>query len=514
MENIKDRNCNKTIAKNAASLYFRMIVTMCISLYTSRVILSVLGVEDYGIYSVVGGFVTLFSLVSGSLQNAVIRFFTFEVEKANPQKLQLVFSTVFWVMLGLSIFIVLLTETIGLWYMTNRIVIPDNRYFAAYWCFHLSVASFVLSLVATPYQTAILAHEKMSIYAYVSIIDAFLKLSICYAVKFSASDKLIIYAILLYLVGLLDWLIYWIFCKRHFKECSLIISFSANLFQNIFSFAGWNFIGSSAAILRFQGSSLLLNAFGGPVVNAANGIANTVSGVVSNFVNNFTQAFNPQITKRYATGEYEKLMQLIILGSKYSYYLMFLITLPVLLNTRFILELWLGDVPQFTIEFTRWILIYLLVESISRPIITAKNATGDIRNYQIVVGSILLLMLPLSYWGLKIGLPVVFVSISNVITSVCGFFARMIMLKNSFPTWSTQRFFKEVVAKVLYVSVLSCIVPYSTYCLVLNECTNFYITTFLSFVSIIACTYYIGMSISEKAYLHSIVSSFIQKIKK
>lgn len=367
---------NKRIARNAVALYFRMIITMLVGLYTSRVILQALGVEDYGIYNVVGGFVSMFSLISGSLQGSVGRFLTFELGAGNAEKLKIVFSTSFLVMIGLSLVIVLATETLGLWYLYHKMVIPAERLSAAFWCFQFSVVAFVLSLLSTPYSSSIISHEKMSIYAYISIIDVFLKLVICYAVMVSPMDRLVFYAFLLLMVGVLDQGIYWYYCRQNFVECRIRLQFDKTLFQQMFSFAGWNFIGSSAAVLRSQGASLMLNAFGGPVVNAANGIANSICGVVAQFVGNFTQAFNPQITKQYAAGEYDSLMRLLIYGSKYSYYLMFILTLPVFFHARFLIQLWLGVVPDYTVEFTRWILVFLLAESISRPIITAKNATG------------------------------------------------------------------------------------------------------------------------------------------
>lgn len=496
MENIVESN--KRIAKNAITLYLRMIITLLIGLYTSRVVLRALGIEDYGIYNVVGGFVTMFSVVSCSLQNAVTRFFTFEVGKGDQQKMRIVFSTTFYVMVALSVLIVILTESVGIWYLHNKLVIPESRFSAACHCFHLSVISFVLGLLSTPYFTAILAHERMSVYAYVSIIDSILKLVICFVVMASPIDKLSVYAVLLLCVSMFDWIIYWLYCRKQFEECYLQLSFDKTLYRKIFGFAGWNFIGSTAAVFRLQGASLLLNAFGGPIVNAANGIANTVSGVVSAFVNNFTQAFNPQITKRYANKEYDNLMQLIIYGSKYSYYLTFIVAFPFLLNTQFVLKLWLGEIPHYTVEFTRWILVYLLVESISKPIITAKNATGQIRNYQIVVGGILLLMLPLSYIGLKCGLSVVFVSVINVVTAMLGFLARMLMLRGSFPTWSSKCFIGDVVCPVFVVSIISCILPILVTMLLPNTFLGFILTSLVAVISTVVCIYLFGTTAKEK----------------
>ena len=505
---------NKRIAKNAAALYVRMIITMLIGVYTSRIILQALGVEDYGIYNVVGGFVSMFSLISGSLQGSVSRFLTFELGRGNKERLQVVFSTSFMVMIGLASVVVLATESVGLWYLYNKMVIPASRLNAAFWCFQLSVASFVMGLLSAPYSASIIAHEKMGIYAYISIIDAVLKLVICYVIMISPIDRLIFYAILLFAVGILNQVIYWTYCKKIFSECRLSLTFNVALFKQMFSFAGWNFIGSSAAVLRSSGAALLLNAFGGPVVNAANGVANSICGIVSGFVSNFTQAFNPQITKRYAAKEYESLMNLLIYGSKYAYYLMFLIALPVFYNADFILKIWLGTVPEHSATFTRWILVFLLAESISRPIITAKLANGEIKNYQIVVGGVLLTMLPISYVGLKLGLSVTFVAATNAFTAIFAIFARMWMLRGDFPTWSSRVYFVKVFLNVLLVSALSAIPPAISYFNIPEGWTNFFVTSSVAVVSTIVVIFYFGCSTTERAMIKSKSASIFSTIKR
>ena len=507
------QSTNKRIAKNAAALYFRMIVTMLVGLYTSRVILQTLGVEDYGIYNVVGGFVSMFSLISGSLREAVSRFITYELGTGNKERLRAIFSTSCFVMAGLSVIIVIATETIGLWYLHNKMVLPEERLYAASWCFQLSVASFVLSLLSTAYTASIISHERMGIYAWISILDAVLKLLICYAVMVSPADKLISYAFLLFSVGVIDQIVYWAYCRRHFEECNISFVFDRALFKEMFSFAGWNFIGSSAAVLRTQGAALMLNYFGGPVVNAANGLATQITGVVSKFVSNFTQAFNPQITKQYAAGEYESLMRLLIYGSKYSYYLMFILALPVFFNARFILEIWLGVVPDYTVEFTRWTLVFLLAESISRPIITAKNANGNIRNYQIVVGGVLLLMLPVSYVGLRLGLPVTFVAFANALTAILAIFARMFMLRGDFPCWSSRVYFRKVVLNVSVVSAVSCILPAISYHYLPQTWVNLIVTTCLSLLSSGLCIFFIGCSAAEKALIVGKAKEVLNRIR-
>lgn len=505
---------NKQIAKNAAALYFRMILTMLVGLYTSRVILQVLGVEDYGIYNVVGGFVSMFSLISGSISASISRFLTFELGRRDIEKLKRVFSTSILVLCGVSILVVIATESVGLWYLYNKMVIPVERMNAAFWVFQISVLTFVINLVNMPYNASIVSHERMDMYAYLSIADAVIKLLICYAVMASPIDRLIFYAILLFLTGVFNQIIYVWYCKNKFEECHFKWILDRSLFKDIFGFAGWNFIGSSAAILRTQGANLLLNWAGGPIVNAANGIANTISGVVSGFVGNFTQAFNPQITKRYAAGEYRSLMELLINGSKYAYYLMFILALPVALNTEFILKIWLGVVPEHTVWFCRLTFIFLLAESISRPIITAKNATGSIRNYQLVVGGILLLMLPISYVGLKVGFPVEWVAASNAITAIMAVGARMYMLRGDFPCWSSRVYFIKVVLNVSTVTIISFIPPFFSYIIIPKGWINFILTTTIAFAFTTITILYVGCSKSERMLIIFKSKQMLQILKK
>lgn len=507
------QSSNKQIAKNALALYLRMFLTMLVGLYTSRVILKALGVEDYGIYNVVGGFVSMFSLISGSLASSVSRFLTFELGRGDMDKLKRVFNTSIFVLMGLAVIVLVATETFGIWYLNNKMVIPEVRMTAAIWCFQLSLVTFIVKLINQPYTAAIIAHERMDIYAYLAILDSILKLLICFAVLHSPIDRLIFYAILLCCVSLINQTVYVIFCKLKFEECTFHLMFDRSLFKEMFGFAGWNFIGSSAAILTSQGSNLLLNWAGGPVVNAAYGIANTVSGLIATFVNNFTQAFTPQITKRYAAREYDSLMQLLIYGSKYSYFLMFIIALPIMLTAEFLLHLWLGQVPEHSVWFVRFIILGNLFDAISRPVVNAKNATGRIRNYQIVVGGILLLVLPLAYVLIRLGLPVESVTAAAAVISFIAVLARMYMLRGDFPSWSSSIFFKTVVIRVLVVSVIAAILPLAGHIIIPDGWTNFIVTCALSFMSAVVCVLYIGCNKSERELIVSKVKVSTNSLK-
>lgn len=495
-------NSNNRIARNALALYFRMFVTMLIGVYTSRVILQALGVTDYGIYNVVAGFVAMFTIISGSLSASVSRFLTYELGTGNTEKLLKVFRTSLVALLGISAIVVVVAETFGLWYLYNKMVLPPERLTAAFWCFQLSLLTLVITLVNMPYSASIIAHERMDIYAYLAVLNSLLKLGICFLVLYSNGDRLILYATLLCGVSLLNQFIYMCFCRKNFKEARFGFYVDKMLFWDLFSFAGWNFIGSSAAIATSQGSNLLLNALGGgPVVNAAYGIANTASGMVGTFVNNFTLAFTPQITKRYAAKEYKSLITLLLFGSKYSYFLMYFISLPLLLNTRFVLEVWLGEVPEYTVWFTRFIILSNLFDAISRPLVNAKNAVGKIRNYQLVVGGILLTALPISYIALRCGLSPVSVTGCAAFVSFIAVLARLYMLHGDIPGFSSIQFIKDVMLVVLGCSVLAAIAPMAFYLYVPYGWLNFIFTSIICVLSTATIIYYIGCDKAERVLI-------------
>lgn len=510
----KTNGDNRRIAKNAVALYFRMFVTMLIGLYTSRVILNALGVSDYGIYGVVGGFVSMFTLISSSISASVSRFLTYGLGKGNIEDLKQTFTTSIFVLSGLSVLLIVVTETLGLWYLYNKMVIPPDRLTAAFWCFQFSLFTMVLTLICQPYTASIIAHERMDVYAYLAVLESILKLGICFAVLYSPTDKLILYGFLLFIVSFINQIVYMIFCRRKFEETTITFTFNKGLFTRMFSFAGWNFIGSSAAILTSQGSNLILNWAAGPVINASYGVANSASGMVTNFVNNFTQAFNPQITKRYAAGEYLSLVRLLIYGSKYSYYLMFIVALPIMLNADFLLKLWLGFVPVEAVAFIRLMILANLFDAMSRPIVTAKNANGNIRNYQIVVGGVLLLTLPLAYVALKMGLDMWSVTAASAVTSFAAVFARMYMMRGDFPYWSSKIFIKEVILKVVSVSIISAILPVTIYILLPSGWLNLIISTFVSICSCLLSMFYLGCSADERTQVISAVKAFASRIIK
>lgn len=324
---------NKRIARNTLLLYFRMLFLMIISLYTSRIVLNALGVEDFGIYNVAGGVVAMFSILSGSLSAAISRFITYELGKNNVLKLKTIFSSAITIQIGLGIVIAFFAETIGIWFLNTQMNIPIERMTAANWVLQFSIITFIINLISVPYNAVIIAHEKMSAFAYISIFEAIGKLLIAYLITISPIDKLIFYAILMCGVAIAIRLLYGYYCKRHFDECRFHFIWNKQIFQQIFSFAGWNFIGASSAVLRDHGGNIIINLFCGPTVNAARGIAFQVNNAIQGFVSNFMTALNPQITKSYAAKNYTYMMTLIFQGARLSFYMLLLLSLPIIINT-------------------------------------------------------------------------------------------------------------------------------------------------------------------------------------
>jgi len=490
-----------------------MLITMAVGLYTSRVVLNTLGVEDYGINNVVGGVVAMFSLISASISGSIGRFITFELGTGNIEKLKKVFSTSVTIQIILAIVIIVVAEIIGIWFLNNKLEIAPDRMVAAHWVFHCSLITFAIGLISLPYNACIVAHEHMNTFAYVSILEVVLKLGIVYMLLISPFDKLETYAVLGVIVAIIIRLIYGWYCKRKFVECSYRPILDKSLFKQMFGFAGWELVGSSAAILRGQGSDILINIFTKTtIVNAAAGIAATLTGVISGFVGNFTMAFTPQITKLYAAQKFDELVKLIYMGCKFAPYLMLIIALPVFFNARFILELWLGVVPEHTVNFVLITILFMFNELMARPLITAKLANGDIRNYQIIVGGVLLLTLPIAYVALYIGAPVEAVFIAKLLTSIMATYVRLYMLKGDIPGLSVCDFIKNVYFRVISVGIVAAILPTISYMYISDQVIQFVITSIIAVISTIISVYFIGCTKIEQLQIRNQVSKFKTRI--
>ena len=493
---------NKRIAKNTLMLYMRMMFSMLVSLYTSRVVLNMLGVEDYGIYNVVGGFVAMFSLISNSLSASTGRFLTFELGKGDMQRLKQVFSTSLTIHAILAVAVLLLAETIGIWFLNERMTIPTVRLHAANWVFQASVFAFMMGLFSVPYSASIISHEKMSFFAYLGIFDVLMRLGVVLFIAYSPwqFDRLIIYAMLLVGVSVIWQLANLVYCSRHFQECKLQFAFHSDNWKEMSSFAGWNFIGCTAGLLKDQGVNLLLNLFMGPVLNAARGVALSVNTAVGSFVGNFMAALSPQITKSYAAGEYFYMMSLVERGARFSFYILFLLALPILFETEFILTLWLNDFPLHTVNFVRLILLLSLSDVLSNTLITLQNATGKIRDYQITVGGALMLNFPVSYLCLKIGCVPESVFIVALIVSVLCLILRLLFLQRMVQL-SVKQYLYNVCLNVLYVSLMAALIPTLVYFQMEEGWVRFLSIIFCCVVCSSLSIYFVGCSISERKFI-------------
>ena len=510
----KNQNINnKRIAKNTILLYGRMLLLMIISLYTSRVILNALGVEDYGIYNIVGGVVSMFSILSGSLSAAISRFITFELGKENQKKLNKVFCTSVNVQIMLIVLITILLETVGIWFLNTKMTIPPERLTAAFGVFQISVITFAINLWSVPYNACIIAHEKMSAFAYISIFDALAKLVIAFIIMKNPFDRLIYYAFLVLVVGLMQRYMYAYYCKKHFTECRYHFTFDKETTKEIFGFAGWNFIGSSATVLRDQGGNLILNIFFGPTINAARGIAMQINSAVTGFVSNFMTALNPQITKSYALGDYEYMFKLVFQGARLSYYILLIMALPIMFTAPYLIELWLGVVPEHTSNFAILVLLFTLSECLAGSLITVMLAIGNIRKYQIIVGGCQLLNLPLSFFALKLGLPPESIFVIALMISVLCEFTRLVMLRSMIGL-SARSFLKDVYLNVIVVTMFSSILPYTMVRYVgVDSFVKFIITALISIASVLFFIYTIGCNNQERKMIFDGFKKLKKKIK-
>lgn len=509
---INQQENTKQIAKNTLMLYVRMLFGMLVSLYTSRVVLQALGVEDYGIYNVVGGVVAMFSMISNSLSSSVGRFLTFELGKGDMEGLKKVFSTSLSIHVALALVIVLLSETLGLWFLNTHMTIPENRLYAANWVFQASVLTFVINLLSVPFSASIVSHERMSAFAYIGILDIILRLLIILFIAYSDwnFDRLIVYSLLLVGVVCIMQAIYWNYCTRNFEECKFGLSFDVNYWKEMSSFAGWNFIGCTAGLLKDQGVNILLNLFIGPIINAARGIANTVNNVLASFSGNFMTALNPQITKSYAAGNYDYMYSLVERGSRFSYYILLLFALPMLFETEFVLTLWLKHYPEHTVNFVRLILIVTMCDILSNTLINLQVATGKIRNYQLTVGGMLLMNFPLSYICLRIGFQPESTMIVALAVAVACLFLRLLFL-HKMVGLSMRRYLHKVCGNVLCVTLVAAVLPGLLYLQMADGVMRFLLMCVLTVLCSATAIYFIGCSRNERDFIKSRIVLVRQK---
>ncbi len=505
---------SRRIARNTVFLYFRMLLTMGITLYTSRVVLAVLGIEDFGIYDVVSSVVTMFAFLNGSMVTSTQRYITFAIGKEDREEISKVFSNAVRIHLLIGLVVILLCETVGLWFLENKLVIPEERMSAARWVFQLSLLSFFINVTQVPYNAVIVAHEKMDIFAYISIIDVLLRLGIVFLLKIIPIDKLIAYAVLSFLVTQIVRSLYRIYCRRNFKECHRTAVSRDGLFKGMLQFAGWNLFGSLAWMMRDQGVNILLNVFFGPVVNAARGTAMKVSSAVQGFVSNFSTAINPQITKNYAQDRIDKMEELAYRGSRFSFLILFVIALPLMVTMDIVLNWWLVEVPANTGIFLQFILLDALINAVfSNSLITSLMATGNIRNYQIVVSSIMLLVVPAGYFMLRGGMPAYSIfALLCVISIVSGLTRYWFCTRQIGYDW--RFFLRNVIARVLGTAILAVPLPLlaQRHLEIDNGLARFILLCLISIFCVVLSSLAVGISSNERTALKAEISKkFIRR---
>lgn len=504
---------NKRIAKNTFVLYIRMFVMMFIGFFTARITLNALGVDDFGINNVVGGLVSMFSLLSTSLCSASSRFITFALGKGDFEEQKRTFATTVNIHIILAIVVVLAIETVGVWFLNHKMNIPPDRMVAANWVLQCSVVSFALGLFSVPYNSSIIAHERMSAFAYMTIFDAVCKVIVVAAIYYYGGDKLILFAILSIIPSIITQGIYIWYCKKHFSECVYTFQWDKKLFREMFGFAGWNFIGCTAGLMRDQGVNIVINVFTSPAVNAARAIAMRLNSLIGQFTGNFMVSLNPQITKYYAVGDLTRMHKLLFYGTRLSYYLFMSLSIPVIFEVEVILTVWLGNVPAHTVLFTRLVLILSLIDIFSQTLITAQNATGNIRNYQLVVGGLYLLNLPFSYLLLKMGMiPEVTLVVAIVIAIAC-MIARLCFLRHSIKL-SVYEYVRTVILNALLVTAVSLVLPGLCYYYVSGTLWRFLAVCTSSAISSATAIYFIGCNSQERDLAKSYASKVFHKLLK
>ncbi|MBQ9819138.1 MAG: lipopolysaccharide biosynthesis protein [Bacteroidales bacterium] len=492
----------RRVARNTLLLYVRMFLLMLIGLYTSRVVLQALGETDFGVYTEVGGFVAMFSLLSGPLSSAISRFLTFELGKGAEGRPGTVFSSAVLIQLCLVALVVVATECIGPWYISHHLNIPEERLQAARWIFQFSLAAFAVNLLSVPYNASIIAHEKMEAFALIGIFEGAAKLAVAFLLAAAPVDTLVWYGALMAGVALAVRLCYGLYCRRHFDECRLRRTCERRAVREMFSFAGWNFIGSGSAVLRDYGGTLLLGYFFPPALAAARGLATQVNGVVYQFVSSFTTALNPQITKSYAAGEHAYMTGLVLRGSRFSFFLLAAVCIPVLLNTPWLMDIWQVTVPAHTVRFVQLVLVFTMVESLSYPLVTAMLSTGKIRDYQLLVGGLQLLNLPLAWWLLRATRVPESVYVVSIALALVCLAARVGMLRKmiAFPV---RRFGSEVLVRIAAVLLVSLPVPTLLALRMPDGFARLAVTTAVFLLFLAAGLWLAGLRPDEKALVRS-----------
>ncbi len=493
----------------------RMVIVLAITLYTSRIILKVLGVEDYGVYNVVAGFVTMFGFFNSSLSNGIQRFYNFELGKNGIEGARRVYNMALLIQVLLAIIIVLPTEVFGLWYLHNKMVIPEGRMFAAEWVFHLSLLTFVLNIIQVPYTAAVMAHERMDFYAVVSVIDVLIKLGIVFVIPFFDFDALILYGLLTTAVALFNLLLYFGYSKRNFKEIAIEKAFRPSLFKEMLSFSGWNVFGTLGQMLKDQGVNLILNFFFGPIVNAARGVANQVNGGLQSFVTNITIPVRPQVVQSYSQGNVNRSLKLTYTISKLSCYVLLMMSLPIMLEINYILHVWLGDnVPEYTNVFVVIIVLNSFISNLNSAVSGVVHASGKMKTYQLCGGTISLVSVICVYIAMLIwnipSIALVVLLALDVIRQIVA----LIVLKSIVREFSLRTYCCGVIMPLIIVSLLSLLFPILAHNLLAEGFLRFFVVLIVGVLSVVMSIYVVGLNKNERILMKQLLRNVRGKFMK
>lgn len=507
---------NKRIAKNTAFLYIRMLIVLALSLYTTRVVLNILGVVDYGIYNVVCGFVSMFAFLNNSLANGTQRFYNFKIGEGKKDEMPIVFTSSMLIQVVLAIFLLIILESFGIWYINNKMVIPLDRMTAAFWVFQCSVVSLVFVILQVPYSAAILAFEKMDYYAVVSIIDAVLKLIIVLLLPFIDADHLIIYGILSLLINIANFALYSLYCKIKYKQetCLSLKRKDKALLREMTSFSGWNVFGTFAYMIKDQGLNVLLNSFFGPIVNAARGIAMQINGALQGFSTNIVAAIRPQLVQSYSSGNITRVQNMMYSMSRLTFLMLFILSLPIMIELPYILRLWLsGNIPEYTVIFTDLVIINMIITSMNTPLSQVVHATGKMKLYQVGTSITICTILPISWLFLKMGYSPVSTFIVSIVVTIINQGVCLILLKKIFP-YSIRMYIKQVILPCFFLVVISPFLPYLTHHALDEGFLRFCLVVFVSIITTALFSYFLVLSRGEKDMIIDYLKKFQSKIIK
>lgn len=502
---------NKRIAKNTMMLYIRMFISMAVSLYTSRVILQTLGVEDYGIYNVVGGLVGMFSFINATMSGATSRFLTFELGTGNNEKLKKTFSSAFWVHVIIAAAVFVLCETVGLWFLNNKMVIPEDRMLAAQIVFQFSILSTIVSITQVPYNAILIAHEKMDIYAYVELVNVFLRLGILYILVIGNIDKLILYGFLVLAVSVGIAMFYRFYGIRHYDECKVQFKWYPEIIKPMLSFSGWDFFGNMAVTARTQGVAMLINVFFGPLMNAAAGVAASVQGAVMGFANNITTAVRPQIIKYYAQGDYVSMGRLINNSCRLNFFILALLMTPLCGEIDYVLHIWLGNVPEYASIFCVLTLLFAAIGNMSFLVVTGIHATGKIIRPSLINGSLYIMVIPASYFAFKMGLPAWTSYLFNVLAVILGMLSNVYALKLYVKEYSFGGFVRDVASRLLLIFLFACMVNYVIHYFMEQSFLRFLTTCVVSTLMVGALGWFVMLSPSMRQMVLRFIKSKLCK---